>query len=58
MKQYKRGTNVCVYLSEAVLDELDKWVSEFDSSRSSLVEEAIRKYLLSLQVLKNGMEGE
>lgn len=58
MRQYKRGTNVCIYINNDVLEELDHWVEDFNSSRSSLVVEAVRRYLESLQVLKNGVEGE
>lgn len=47
MKQYKNGSTVTVYLSGNLLERIDEFTAEWNCSRSSLIEEAVEKYMNS-----------
>lgn len=47
MKQYKNGSTITVYLSGNLLERIDEFTAEWNCSRSSLIEEAVEKYMNS-----------
>ena len=42
-RQYKHGVTITMYLSETLVKELDEFIKGLNCSRSSFVEEAIRR---------------
>ena len=50
MRQFKHGVTITMYLSEELVAELNEFVKGLNCSRSSFVEEAIRKCIDSYQL--------